>query len=1269
MKPDAETLTSRLPQLDEKLIKAHIDRLDEHYFATYALDQVARHLQAISKVNSTNPVEILYDELEGDLYSITICSFDYPFLFSLLTGLLTGHGLNILSGTVSTYAQALSPRHAPIGMHRRRFTRRDSTYRSKERRHIIDRFKCRKTGNDRAATWQRQFAEAARHIVALLEAGDQESITRARRQVNENVAGYLRNLEQDPHTSFYPVQIEFSDNTSTATQLKVRSRDTPAFLFSLSTALSLHHFSIEHVGIATTGGQIVDTIDIVDTHGKRIEDPQQLNQIKLSVLLTKQFTHFIGGAPDPYHALIRFEQMVSDIVKTPQKGALLEMLSKPRSMENLARLLGASAYLWEDFIRSQYENLLPMLAPEERAHRFSTPANELNSLLAKKILNEPGYTRRIDILNEFKDRHIFLIDLDHILNNIDLRELAEYLTKLAEVVVNSTAALAYEKLAETYGRPQSVAGLDAAWAIFGLGKFGGAALGYASDIELLFIYSDRGTTTGPGPISNAEFFDRLVKELVRTVRTKQEGIFSIDMRLRPFGSDGPLASSLDGFMRYFGGESQAHSYERLALVRMRCIGGDKVLGGQVERIRDEIVYTSKLINPRQIQELRIRQYEQKKRPGYFNAKFSPGALVDLEYDVQLLQAMHGSRIPALRTPRIHTALSALEQAGILSQKESKQLIRAYDFLRRLINGLRMLRGSAQDLFLPQSDTDEFLHLARRMGYRHREGLSPAQQLRIEFDTHTALVRTFVENHFGRESLPGPAIGNVADLILSKSLPAELYTTVLASVGFQNQERAYVNLQNLAGKGLTKDVFAQLAILACDLLWQQPDPDMALNNWERFTDAIDNKQEHYERMLAQPSQLQILLGIFSGSQFLADTLIRNPEFLDWVIDTQNIRKNYAVDELKLQAERFCASYIDERLWLNALRRFRRRETLRIGARDLCLHFHLPEITRDLSTLADTCIQLVLANILARLDLEKALPAGLGSPIDHFCILAFGKLGGNELNYSSDVDLLGIYEPFEDPAFDDEAKQLYNSVMEKLRKGLSERTDEGYVFRVDLRLRPYGQAGDLVHCLKGIHSYYETHAADWELQAALKLRHVGGSQRLSAEFLAKLQPLIARYCDKKKITDSIEHMRNMAVKHRPRLQQSSIDIKTGHGGIRDVEFLVQGLQLMYITEYRDLFDTNTLNALTKLRERGILARKQAEELADDYIFLRKTEHFLQMYQDLQTHTLPSDEQQLTSLARRVLGSRAESAQFIKEIETRRARIHTYYQSLLLEQQPVK
>ncbi|MBD3393516.1 MAG: glutamate-ammonia-ligase adenylyltransferase [Chitinivibrionales bacterium] len=1251
------------PQPDENIAEEHLRRMDERYFRRFSPEEIASHAAWLSRLGPRTPCEVAFRRTDYGHVECTVCAFDNPFLFSLITGVLSANGFDTVSGEVFTWKRHTAPSS------RRPVQRRVRRYRMSavdlSRRRIIDCLTGTIPGDIELSDWSSRIQRELAAAVGGLEEGSTDSQTEARRLVHQLVAERLPSATAQSGAVLLPMEIAVDDSLDTATRLKVLSQDTPFFLYALSTGLSLQGLSIEHLDIKTIENRIQDTIDIVTDSGRRLTEPAEIDRLRLLVLLTKQFTYFLSNSPDPYSALVRFEQLVKDIVTLPDRKQWVEMLSQPRILSDLARLLGASEYLWEDFIRGQYESLLPMLAPGDRHKGFSEPIDTLSRRLRSALEGaeeEAGFHRK---LNQFKDREIFLIDLDHILNDdVTFKMLAARLTALAENTLAVAADFAYRQLARRYGTPRTVAGMTALYALFGLGKFGGAALGYASDIELLFVFSDHGETDGPERIANSEFFDLVVKKINSLIEAKRDGIFELDFRLRPFGSDGPLACSLESFCRYYMHGGAAHSYERLALVRLRYIGGDSELGGRIERLRDEYIYASASINPREIRELRTKQHREKTRGDKLNAKFSTGALVDLEYDIQLLQVTYGRKEARFRTPRMDDALAQLAEAGILGPHEGEWLVSAYAFFRRVINALRMLRGSALDLTLPAEGSDELIHLARRVGYVPHEGLDAAVQLRADFDTHTAHVRAFVERHFGRKSLPGPDAVNIADVVLSKSMPETLCLTILTNAGFTNPRRALANIRRLAPDLKQGVRFSRLVVLAADMLRHVPDADMALNNWERFVSRLADPDQHYRELLAQPTRLHVLLNIFSASQFLADTLIRNPEFFAWVTTPSMLRAPRRREDIEDALRQCVPEHAPELEWLNACRKIRRREILRIGTRDICLRVPVGDVTTELSLLAEAVVQVTLERAAQYVGCSSNLltrsPGGL---LSRFCIVAFGKLGGRELNYSSDIDLLGVYEPAPGCGSSEGSlwSEQFNRLIERVCADLSNHTSEGYAYRVDMRIRPYGSAGGIAHALPVLVEYYRRSASAWEIQALLKLRPIAGASGLGERLCEHLRPLLTRPHDPTQVARHIEHMRETAV--RSHVRPGEVDVKNGRGGIRDIEFLTQGLQMIHAHATPHVLSRNTLHALEKLRQFHILPAHVADNLMQRYVFLRRVEHFLQLFDDRQVHILPHAEDELRALARRVQGSGSGSKEFHATVSACLEEVHSAFRRFLL------
>ncbi len=1168
-------------EFDLAEITQYLSGFGERYVSRFFPKEICTHIKLSRLISEESPVKLVIGRDENESIDVTVIALDFPSLFSLITGVLSSLGMNIVEGEI--------------------FTQRDGT----PRRIIVDRFKGILERPVSFIEWKNTLEREIKIVFDKLsmKGGGVE----AKRYVNEMVATALSRYHYERRDVLYPIEIEFS-NSEKFTEMSVKTEDTPFFLYAMSSALSLQGISIENVSIKTFSGRIEDEFQFVDLKGRRIENPEKLDRIKFSVLLTKQFTYFLPISPDPYSALLRFEELLNKVFSLPEREAVLKTISDTDVLGYLARLLGISDFLWEDFIRLQYETLIPMLKPVIKGESFADSPERVCENLKRIVETAKECDEKEKLLNEYKDRQIFLLDLNHILiPSWDIKKLSRGLTKLAECVITVSFQIAYEELARRYGVPRTIAGLDAKYALFGLGKLGGEALGYASDIEILFVYSDQGATDGDERIKNYEFFERLVRKATSLIHAKSEGIFHIDLRLRPYGNAGPLACSLERFCSYYGRNGEAHSYEKLALVRLRFIGGDNELGVQIEKIRDDLIYTEGNISIGDLRKLREKQYREKCRGKLQNVKYCPGALVDIEYAVQILQVMYGGKFESLRTPKIHEALESLVSVSILEEEEARLLIDAYYFLRRLINALRMLRGSAKDLFLPEINSIEFEHLARRMGYRVKNGIFPSQELQMDFEAKTAMVRSFLKKYFGKDSVPGSGYGSVADIVLSDTPEEGAKEKILRELGFSDYKRAYLNLKRLAGDGGRRKTFSRLIVLASNILKRQPSPDAALNNWERFERVIEFPEEHFVSLMSQPKRLEIMLDIFGSSEYLANTLIGNPDFFDWVTMPETINRVRKSEAILYDLKRYVSSSLSLNEWLDSLRLFKRREILRIGTRDICMKKPIEEIMLELSELADTIIGVAMEKALIKVGLERR---------GGFCILTFGKLGGKELNYSSDVDLLALYD---DDEWRDEAEveRLFD-VMKVVREILSQHTDRGYLYRVDFRLRPYGNSGELVQSVSSIVNYYKKFAREWEVQALLKLRPVSGDVKLGGNVADVLRSISFNRFSKREIEESILSMRNASERKLVTQRLGGVNVKDGPGGIRDIEFLIQGLQLIYWRDKPEIIDGNTLSAIEKLESAGIIENEIARELRNYYLFLRRVEHFLQIYGDRQKHS---------------------------------------------------
>jgi glutamate-ammonia-ligase adenylyltransferase len=381
-----------------------------------------------------------------------------------------------------------------------------------------------------------------------------------------------------------------------------------------------------------------------------------------------------------------------------------------------------SEYLWDDFLRMHYENLFPVVSDLEALGAARPRAQleaELAQALERRMVGETAYPDWRAALNAFKDRELFRIDMRHILSLTgEFWEFAAELSDLAEVVIGATLARCRAELEARHGAPHLDDGRPCELAVLALGKFGGRELGFASDIELMFVYSGGGRTLGPEVLDNAAYHEKLVHDAVAAIRARQEGIFHIDLQLRPYGKAGSLAVALDSFRRYYAPDGPAWAYERQSLVKLRPLDGRGELAQALCQLRDEYVYRPGAFDVTAMRAMRERQVRHLVKGGTFNAKFSPGGLVDIEYLVQALQIVHGEQVPALRTSNLRLALTALFEAGLISDADHTRLRKAHTFLRWLIDALRVVRGHTQDVTVPPHGSEEFAFLARRLLYEN-----------------------------------------------------------------------------------------------------------------------------------------------------------------------------------------------------------------------------------------------------------------------------------------------------------------------------------------------------------------------------------------------------------------------------------------------------------------------------------------------------------------------------------------------------------------------
>ena len=744
------TLAPLCPGIEPDILQDFTTRMDADYFAAFPPKVLAEHIALAARLTPDHPCEIRFATLDRTRWTITIVAYDYFSEFATICGLLSAFGLNIEEGRIFTSAESEPARsgraNTSYGTRPRPQGRPGLT-----RKKIVDVFTVTTTeGEPFTAEDQRQLAEQLSRMIVLL---DTNEFDEARQQVNRQLIEHLGTKRSSFSGLLHTVHITF-DNSQSATDtiMDIRSDDTPAFLYAFANALAMRNVYISKAQFAIEEGKLHDRFYVRNRFGQKLLDPSDQEQLRLTAVLIKQFTHALTWAPDPAKALESFDQFLDLVLEGSRQGGrkqAWDFVNDKKTFPILARLLGASDFLWEDFLRRQHVNLLPLLKDYRDAPLIKPQATlrkELNRVIAKAKTDEA----RKEALNRFKDQELFRIDMKHIVEpGTNLPDFSLAISELAEVIVERSLIDCQAKLTKRYGSPRLANKKPCPFAILGAGKFGGRELGYASDIEVLFVYGGPGHTTGKDGIENSEYFERLAQELLQWIEAKQEGIFHIDVRLRPHGGKGSLSNAFDEVCKYYSADGLAAPFERQALIKLRHIAGDAALGKKVEAHRDSFVYSGAPWDLTTALDLRRQQVKQLVEPGQINLKHSHGGIVTLEYAIQYLQVMHGHRHSSLRTPNTLRALAALIDAGLIPRSTGENLRKSYLFIRMLIDGLRMVRGNTKDLVLPPPDSDEFIFLARRVGYQTEDWQAGAKHLLSDIEQHMKQNREFFEKMFGK----------------------------------------------------------------------------------------------------------------------------------------------------------------------------------------------------------------------------------------------------------------------------------------------------------------------------------------------------------------------------------------------------------------------------------------------------------------------------------------------------------------------------------------
>jgi len=460
-------------------------------------------------------------------------------------------------------------------------------------------------------------------------------------------------------------------------------------------------------------------------------------------------------------------------------------------------------------------------------------------------------------------------------------------------------------------------------------------------------------------------------------------------------------------------------------------------------------------------------------------------------------------------------------------------------------------------------------------------------------------------------------------------PLERLTDVqLQELGIRDLRRARTILEILRGWGAHAEAFDQMLPHLLQAMRLSPDPDMALNNFERWQAKLANRLPYYRFLAENPAVLEIFFTVCATSQFFSEILIQNPEYFEFFSDPSLRRRPKTAPQHYRDLRnllRTCNSY---GMKIDALRRYKQREVLRIGVMDILGVLDLPDVAEAFSDFADACVQVAYEMAHEELSARHQMTG-----VPAFAVIGMGKLGGRELNYSSDIDLIFVHGDDVGVSGKLAGAQYAERLAQEIVNVLARNTERGFVFRVDLRLRPEGRYGPPSRSLSSYRHYYESWAETWERQALIKARFVAGDPSLGEAFMRMAEEYTYQTYVPAEWVEDIRHNKRRLEQKAFLANETHTNVKIGEGGIRDIEFVVQLLQLLVGGQHPSVRTGNTIDALRRLRREGFLTPEEAIILRESYCFLRTVEHRLQILYEQQTQKLPTDPRQLELLARRM------------------------------------
>ena len=938
-------------------------------------------------------------------------------------------------------------------------------------------------------------------------------------------------------------------------------------------------------------------------------------------------------AADPDLAVSRLAQLMD----TAFGGAIAEELRfDPQVRSRLVAVLGVSEALADHLIRHPYQWTVIAHAELTRPDELDLRAELLraggaNPESAEPCAALPEEAALLALRIAYRGSLLGTATRDVALG-ASLDDVAGELADLADAALAAGLAIARSGLA-----PDAE---PCRFAVIGMGKCGGRELNYVSDVDVIFVAEPLPGGDESGAIKTAT---RLATGLMRACNaaTVEGSLWEVDPALRPEGKQGVLVRTLGSHIDYY--ERWAKTWEFQALLKARVSAGDMDLGNSYLEAISPMVWRAAQREGFVSDVQAMRRRVESNIPAQHaerQLKLGPGGLRDVEFSVQLLQLVHGRSDVMLRSPTTLIALEALATWGYVGLEDASTLGAAYRFLRTLEHRIQIYQLKRTHV-VPETESD-LRRIGRSMGFR----FDPVVDLTEEWRRHSREVRRIHEKLFYRPLLNAVARLGPGEARLTPAAARDR----LEALGYVDAVGALQQLEALTS-GVSRRAAIQRTLLPVLLGWfaDAPDPDSGLLAFRRVSDALGSAPWYLRLLRDESSTAERMAKLLSSSKFATNLLLSAPEAVSLLADESELQPRSAW-QVRTECEAAAGRAENLHGAAVAVRGVRRREMFRVAAGAVLELTDGEAVGRGLSDIADAAIAATLNAAIRAVeeDLGHELPTRIA-------IIGMGRLGGAELSFGSDADVMFVHDP--QPGIGDkEATDIAMQVVGELRRVLTEPSTEP-ALDFDADLRPEGKNGPLVRSIASYTAYYERWSAPWESQALVRARVVGGDSALGADFITMVDSL--RWPNGGLTSDALREIRRlkarMEAERLPRGADPTLHTKLGRGGLSDVEWSVQLLQMQHAHKIAGLRTTNTLEALRACVSGGVLAESDAAALSSAWTFATRVRDAITLAQGKSNDVVPTAGRELGGVAHLLGYLPSERGALVEDYRrvTRRAR----------------